>query len=266
MPKLLVVGSGIKSVAHLTEETKRVIQNADKVLYLVNEEHLKAWITREAKISESLESLYFTCEKRIEAYQKITAHIVEVYNQVSSLCVVFYGHPAVFADSALNAVKIIQSQGGDATILPAVSSMDCLFSDLQIDPGNHGCFLIDATELLIYERNIDVHAHLILWQVANLGTFDRIKTTKLPVLVDYLSGYYPKEHPACIYEASILPTQQPRMEWTTIGELDARIFKAISMLYLPPLPKTQINSHYLSLLDMNEDNFVLSAQLHTSPE
>ena len=65
MPNLVVVGSGIKSIAHLTEETKRVIQNADKVLYLVNEDNLKTWINRESKEAESLEPIYFNYPKRI---------------------------------------------------------------------------------------------------------------------------------------------------------------------------------------------------------
>lgn len=63
MHKLIVVGSGIKSISHLTEETKRVIQNADKVVYLINEDNLKQWIQREAKNSESLDSIYFSSEK-----------------------------------------------------------------------------------------------------------------------------------------------------------------------------------------------------------
>lgn len=140
MNKLIVVGSGIKSISHLTEETKRVIQSADKVLYLINEDNLKQWIQREAKNSESLDSIYFSFEKRIEAYQALTNHIIEEYKKVSILCVVFYGHPTVFADSALNAVRQIKENGGETIILPAVSAQDCLFSDLEIDPGDQGVF------------------------------------------------------------------------------------------------------------------------------
>jgi precorrin-6B methylase 1 len=76
MHKLIVVGSGIKSVAHLTEETKKIIQNSDKVLYLVNEEFLKQWIVRESKNAESLEPIYFNSTKRVDAYANITSEIV----------------------------------------------------------------------------------------------------------------------------------------------------------------------------------------------
>lgn len=258
MHKLIVVGSGIKSVAHITEETRKVIQNADKVLYLVNEDNLKEWIAREAKDSESLDNIYFDTNKRIDAYHQITTYIVDQYKMVTSLCVVFYGHPTVFADSALKAVKLINSTGGDAVILPAISSMDCLFSDLQINPGEQGFFSIDATELLIYERPLDVKAHVVLWQTSSLGTHDSAHTQKLHVLMDYLIKYYKEEHLICIYEAALYPTQKPRIEWTPLISLINTKVNSISSLYIPPIHPGKINSNYLTLLDIDVANFQLS--------
>ncbi|HAT9659766.1 TPA: methylase [Legionella pneumophila] len=258
MHKLIVVGSGIKSISHLTEETKRVIQNADKVLYLLNEDNLKQWIQREAKNSESLDSIYFSSEKRIEAYQALTNHIIEEYKKVSILCVVFYGHPTVFADSALNAVRQIKKDGGDTIILPAVSTQDCLFSDLEIDPGDQGCFSIEATELVLFERFIDVHAHLILWQVANFGRTDRKKTNYLAILKDYLSGYYQANYSICLYEAPSLPTCSPRIEWIQLCNLELSVISSITTVYIPPIEKKTISNKYLKLLDLTIDDLTLS--------
>lgn len=264
MHTLVVVGSGIKSIAHLTEETKKVIQKADKVLYLVNEEHLKAWITREAKSAESLEPIYFSTSKRVDAYHKITSAIVDDYHKFKNLCVVFYGHPTVFAESALKAVKIIHNENGNAVILPAISSMDCLFSDLQIDPGDQGCFAIDATELLIYERKVDAHSHVILWQISNLGMHDIQKTQKLNILSDYLRNYYLEEQPICIYEAATIPTQKPRIEWINLTKLKKAKVNSISTLYIPPIPKKIVSRKYIELLEMDVQGFKLSAESHTT--
>ena len=266
MPNLVVVGSGIKSIAHLTEETKRVIQNADKVLYLVNEDNLKTWINRESKEAESLEPIYFNYPKRIDAYHHLTLHIVNEYRRVKNLCVVFYGHPTVFADSALNAVKIIKAENGKASVLPAVSAMDCLFSDLQIDPGEHGCFSIDATELLLYERSIDVASHLILWQVAGLASHDMQLTKKLVVLEDYLRNYYPSQQLVCIYEAAILPSLKARVEWIKLDALCQTEIKPMSTLYVPPATKMKLSPMYLELLGINVQNYQLSTELDTSSE
>ncbi|VEG89601.1 SAM-dependent methyltransferase [Legionella spiritensis] len=254
MPKLIVVGSGIKSISHLTEETKRVIQNADKVLYLCNEDNLKQWIQKEARCSESLDSIYFSSEQRIDAYQAITDHIIEEYAKVSILCVVFYGHPTVFADSALNAVKQIKKDGGEAVILPAVSAQDCLFSDLEMDPGDRGCFSIEATELVLFERKIDVHSHLMLWQVANFGRTDGKKANKLSILKDYLCGYYPTDFSICLYEASCLPTLLPRIEWILLSNLDKSVINPITTVYIPPLEEKVISSKYLKLLNLTVED------------
>lgn len=266
MHKLIVVGSGIKSVAHLTEETKRIIQNSDKVLYLVNEELLKQWIVRESISAESLEPIYFNSTKRIDAYTNITSEIVRRYYQYTNLCVVFYGHPTVFAESALRAVKIIQAEKGNAIILPAISSMDCLFSDLQIDPGEQGCFSIDATELLIYERKLDIQSHVIIWQIANLGMFNTQKTTKLNVFKDYLSHYYSTEQLICLYEASLYPTQRPRIEWLKLSDLERVKINPISSLYIPPSPTTKLSTKYIDLLEIDLDDFKLSTEAHTAPK
>ncbi|HAT9101467.1 TPA: methylase [Legionella pneumophila subsp. pneumophila] len=257
MNKLIVVGSGIKSISHLTEETKRVIQSADKVLYLINEDNLKQWIQREAKNSESLDSIYFSCEKRIEAYQALTNHIIEEYKKVSILCVVFYGHPTVFADSALNAVRQIKENGGEAIILPAVSAQDCLFSDLEIDPGDQGCFSIEATELVLFERPIDVHAHLLLWQVANFGRTDAKEAHNLSILKDYLSDYYPADYSICLYEAPSLPTYTPRIEWIPLCYIDQSVISSITTVYIPPIEKKEISNKYLKLLNLTIDDLIL---------
>lgn len=264
MHKLIVVGSGIKSVAHLTEETKKIIQGSEKVLYLVNEELLKQWIMRESKNAEALDSTYFNSTKRIDAYNNITSVIINNYYEYNSLCVVFYGHPTVFAESALRAVKLIQAEKGSAIILPAISSMDCLFSDLQIDPGDQGCFSIDATELLIYERKLDAYSHTILWQIANLGMFNTQSTTKFNVLRDYLYTYYSSEQLVCLYEAALYPTKKPRIEWFKLVDLEDIRVTPISSLYIPPSPQIKLSNKYIKLLEIDLDDFKLSTELNTS--
>ena len=255
MHKLIVVGSGIKSIAHLSEETKKVIQNSDKVLYLVNEDNLKEWLQASAKDAESLDKIYFSSPKRIDAYRAITDHIVKTYSEVTNLCVVFYGHPTVFADSALDAVKQIKEQGGNAVVLPAISAQDCLYSDLEIDPGNQGCFSIEATELVLFERNIDIYSHVLLWQVANFGRVDTNKSNKLSVLIDYLCSFYQPDKLLCLYEAPSLPTQPARIEWIKLINLNSSELNATTTIYIPPLNQKIINIESLKKLGLSLDDF-----------
>lgn len=155
---LIVVGSGIKFFAHLTTEAIAYIERSDIVLYLVNDPILKAWIQKQNRNTESLDFLYDSCSFRTEAYQRITNYVLEHLYQIKHVCFTLYGHPSVFSKPGLDAVKQAKKKGYFAKILPAISAEDCLFADLLIDPGSSGCQSFEATDFLIYQRQIDASA------------------------------------------------------------------------------------------------------------
>ena len=258
MSKLIVVGTGIKSVSHLSQETIAVIKQSEKVLYLVNEPIMKEWIERESKSCESLDNIYFLYKKRIDSYQAITDYIVSENEKHSNICVVFYGHPVTFASSALSAVLEIRGKGGEAIILPAISSLDCLFADLAIDPGDHGCFSIDATDLLIFNKKFDIRSHLILWQVGNVGTYNQDKTKGLSILQNYLLEHYNSDHRIYLYEASQYPSIQSRVDYFQLANLDKQELTSISTLYIPPITDSAYSIEMIEKLGMNIENFQLS--------
>ena len=105
MKLLALVGTGIKTISHLTEEAKGYICNCDKVLYLVNEPLLEIYIKRLAKLSETLEPVYFQSELRENSYNNIAQKIHMELENVNSICVVIYGHPCVFATPGLLALS-----------------------------------------------------------------------------------------------------------------------------------------------------------------
>ena len=85
------------------------------------------------------------------------------------MCAVFYGHPGVFVNPSHRAVAQARAEGFRAAMLPGVSAEDCLFADLGLDPGAHGCQSYEATDFVIRRRSCYPSALLILWQVGALG-------------------------------------------------------------------------------------------------
>ena len=73
---LIVVGSGIKFLSHLTTETITCIEKSDKVLYLINEPVMQEWIKKNSKSSESLDELYLKSSKRNDNYTSIAEYII----------------------------------------------------------------------------------------------------------------------------------------------------------------------------------------------
>lgn len=118
---LVVVGTGIKFLSHITMEAKAYIEKADIVLYLVNEPAIKQWIQNLNPNSEDLDEIYFSYGNRLESYQSITNHIISNLCQNKNICVALYGHPNDFASPALEAVIEARKNGYQAKILPGIS-------------------------------------------------------------------------------------------------------------------------------------------------
>jgi len=251
---LVVVGVGIKFVSHLSVEAKAYIAQSDRVLYLVNDPLMKEWIEQQNPNSESLDELYTQFELRIDSYQAITRYILEAYQRYKHICVVMYGHPSVFAQPALDAVKEAKKEGYFARVLPAISAEDCLFADLLIDPGSCGCQSFEATDFLIHDRLFDVKSHLILWQVGVIGALTHVKNqnkkTGIAVLAKYLKQFYPSQHRITLYEASQYPSFEPRIDEMVLDDLPNANFSRITTLYVPPLGKAVCNEAMLRELEI----------------
>lgn len=257
MKKLAIVGSGIKTLSHLTNEAKAHIIHADKVLHLVNEPLMKQWLDKHSKQSESLDNIYFDHGRRIDAYQAIAEHMYQQLLEHDYICIVLYGHPTVFAAIGLDLLRLIEKNQLEVehVSVPGISAMDCLFADLNVDPGNCGCFSVDVNDLLLFQKNIEPHSHLILWQIGligNCGAPDaEVDKDKLCYLKDYLLEFYEETHEVVLYEASLYPSVSPKIIKATLSNLVELPYTSLSTLYIPPLEQPQICNQALDKLGLS---------------
>lgn len=253
---LVLVGSGIKFISHLTTETKAYIEQSDKVLYLVNEPAIQKWIQQNSTNSESLDFLYTKHTLRIDCYREITNYILMQVRKNQHVCVVLYGHPTVFAQPGLNAILQAQVEGYYTKVLPGISAEDCLFADLLINPGSCGCQSFEATDFLVHQRIWDSRCHLILWQVSVIGLlghaskYDNRKGASL--LLSYLRKHYDISHNAILYEAAQYPGFEPKIIKISLAELPEIEFPRLASLYIPPLETLLPNKEVLKALEISE--------------
>jgi uncharacterized protein YabN with tetrapyrrole methylase and pyrophosphatase domain len=252
---LILVGSGIKFISHLTTEAKIYIEQSDKVLYLVNEPAMKEWIQKSNPNSESLDSLYIKHPLRKDSYQAITEYILEILRTNQHICVVLYGHPTVFAQPGLEAIRRAKEEGYYAKILPGISAEDCLFADLLINPGSCGCQSFEATDFLVHKRKFDPSCHLIFWQAGLIGElgyskdYNNKKGTE--ILCHYLNNFYPITHEVIIYEAAQYPNLEPRITKISLAKLAETTIPQIATLYIPPAYKIPCDIEVLEELGIN---------------
>jgi hypothetical protein len=239
----LVVGTGIKWAAHATLGAQAAIRDADLVLFAVTDAWSARWIR---ELNPRAESLKYPRDgrARLDIYEEMVTRIVSELACHSKVCAAFYGSPSLFARPAHESIRRAREAGHEATMLPGVSSLDCLFADLGVDPGVGGCQLFDAGDFVRRRRQVDSGAHLVLFQIAmtrNRGTFlpDAPETNDgLRSIQAELLRSYPPDHELCLYEASAHPLVAPRRESIRLGSLHAAELKEITTLYVAPRVET----------------------------
>ena len=235
---LVVVGTGLSAAAHMTLETKALIEQSEKLLYVVADPVTGEWLESLNPTSESLYSFYDPSVDRLHTYMRMTEYIMSFVRAGKQVCAAFYGHPGVFVFPAHEAIIIAAREGYEAELKPAISAEDCLFADLRIDPGRVGCQSFEATDFLIYNRRFDARSVLILWQIGVLGQIGFQKRfpiqENLEILKKHLTSEYAGNQLAYVYEASPYPVCDPLIEKIVLSELCAEHLTPISTLVIPP--------------------------------
>jgi uncharacterized protein YabN with tetrapyrrole methylase and pyrophosphatase domain len=225
------------------------------VLFLMNDASTMSWLARLNPNARSLHGHYEPGQPRKRTYAAIVEEILERVRDGANVCAAFYGHPGVFVDPSHEAIERARSEGFQARMLPAVSTEDCLFADLGVDPARVGCQSYEATDFLIRRRRIDPTAALILWQVdvvGNLAYSPEADTSRIGVLVDYLRREYPADHETVLYEASIYPICEPVIRRVALSDLVGAEISSMTTLYVPPASERPADPEMLARLGIEE--------------
>jgi uncharacterized protein YabN with tetrapyrrole methylase and pyrophosphatase domain len=236
---LVIVGTGIKLVAHTTLEALNSIQRAGKVLYLVTEPATETWIRQLNPTAETLAHHYAEGKLRYDTYRAMTDQIMTAVRSGMDVCAAFYGHPGVFVNASHEAIRLARREGFPARMLPGVSTEDCLIADLGVDPGQSGSQNFEATDFLIRRRRFDPTSSLILWQVGVLGETSvrkgmACRPERLRVLTAALRRHYPRRHPLVLYEAAQYPVCEPAIKRIPLEALPRQTILAMTTLYVAP--------------------------------
>lgn len=242
---LIIAGLGIKFLSHLTKETEKIIQESDKVLYLANDILFPEWIGITNKNSESLDDLYFAKCNRSDSYHLITQKILAELEHYKNVCFIIYGNPNLLVQVTSLVTSAAENNGCEVYTLPAISSLDCLLADLNINPGAGGMQLFEATELLVYRKIIDVTSHVVIFQPAAIGQVGHTRNQKLrektlELLSNYLCEFYDGNHQVIIYEASQYPNKKPKVINVLLKNISKAKISSKSTIYISPLKQGEM--------------------------
>ncbi len=234
---LTIVGTGITLVGHVTLDARACIEEGEKILCLVGDPVVEAWIRELNPTAETLADCYARGKPRTKSYREMAERILSYVRQGLNVVVAIYGHPSVMCDPALAALRSARREGYRAVLLPGISAEDCLFADLQIDPGDRGYQGYEATDFLNRKPRIDTSSGLILWQIGVIGEESLSHTANVEGLRDLtslLTRRYSRDHRVIIYEASCYPVSKPVIHRVRLSRLSKAEVTVISTLYVPP--------------------------------
>ena len=245
VPSVVVAGTGILGVGHISIETLGHIKAADAVFYLVADPVTEGFIQQNNPNSTSLQGCYREQAPRMEAYEAMVQTILAAMQQYDNVCALFYGHPGMFVYPSHELISRAKALGFDARMLPAISTEDCLFADLAVDPSRDGCQSYEATDFLIHERLFSPHSPLVLWQVGVIGdpTYRSAGygIRNLDILVQRLVEHHPPTHRVVLYEAPHFVICPPRADWIPLAELPKAQVTAVTTLYVPASSRSRAN-------------------------
>src|SRR5687768_9421090 len=256
---LVCVGIGMTLGSHLTPLARDYIHNADVVFTGLSDGIIEMWIAGMNTDVRSLQSLYREGKSRMETYREMVETMLAEVRAGKRVCAAFYGHPGVFAWPAHKAIEIARTEGYEARMEPGVSAEDCLYADLGIDPGTYGCQHYEATQFMLYRRQVDPSAYLVLWQIGIAGdrSFARFSTGSAyrHVLVDVLLRHYPPDHGVIVYEAATLPTRTASIVRCELRKLPSLELSMHATLVIPPAKTMESDDtirERLAELDFND--------------
>ena len=223
----------------MTVETRQIIKTARHVVALVADPVTLAWLKKCNPRTESLHGFYVVGKPRRRTYYEIIEYLMGLLRRGRHVCFVLYGHPGVFAFPPHELMRRARREKIPARMLPGISTEDCLFADLGVDPGSSGCQSFEATDFLLRRRKFDPCSALILWQFGAIGQLSyppEFRRDWARLLVDRLSVAYPRQHKVILYEAAVYPLYPSVRRRVALSRLARTKHIPMSTLFVPPLP------------------------------
>jgi uncharacterized protein YabN with tetrapyrrole methylase and pyrophosphatase domain len=251
---LTIVGTGIDAGGQLTPQARASFEAADDAFFLVADPvavNLLLWLNPQAR---SLHTHYGDGKERLETYEGMADEMLAPLREGRDVCAAFYGHPGIYVYPARVAVERARAEGYATRMFPGISSLDCLFADLGLDPAVTGCQIHHATELLVRRIEPDPAALLVVLQIGVIGQtvhHDLPDWSKLPILVKYLTEFYPPGHEVIAYAASPYPLARPVVRQVPLERLAEAELTVGMTLVVPPATEREIDPTMLARLEQH---------------
>jgi hypothetical protein len=187
---------------------------------------------------KSLWSLYRENRHRGKNYRDVTQAIISGAGRARPVAWMTPGHPLVFDSVSQNLLKAGRSRHWNVAIVPGISCIDTILSELGYDPAG-GLLIHEATSFVMRKLKLQTEVSTMLLQPSAFDTdvahYVGDWRPDLSRLRDYLLRFHQREH-ACAFVHSSQDDRSPsQIYWTPLCDLASVPTNALrgSTLFLP---------------------------------
>lgn len=258
---ITIVGLGIRLPDQVTRETEQALRRCNEVLFVDTSIAARPWLESLCpRVTDLYAESYREKGGRVDAYHHMAARTLQAALEHGPVAFAMQGHPLVYAYAPALIRDLAPLLGLQVATLPGISSMDCLFADLGLDPCTEGLQLYEATDLLLRRRPLQPDVPLLVWQVGTVETRLHSEHTSRPERFvrfrDHLLRTYPPHHEIVAYFAAPFPLFPPRLERFALADLPAHaagLHPGVT-LYVPPVGTRPIQDVELQALVDDPDH------------
>ncbi len=223
---IFLLGSGVFSFFDLTLYTQFVLEECRAVFFLHDLPSLERYLERLVPDPVNLMPLYYVDGRdRADIYEDVARHVVEAARLQRPVALLTHGHPLVYCDISKQVRQQAGRHGLRVSSVPAVSSLDRMFVDLDLDIGDHGVQVLHASAAISQATPLNPDLDTIFFQVGSImePTAARLREStvdEMAPLKDYLLRFFPPSHRVTIIESPVELGFEARKTEVAVGELE----------------------------------------------
>ncbi len=136
---LYILGSGVLSFFDVTLYTQIILRQCKTVFYLHGLPTLERFLKEITPNPVNLmPQFYLDGRIRTDIYQDIARHVMDGAVREKPIGFLSHGHPLVYSSISRLILDACKERGNRVEVVPAVSSLDRMFVDLELDIAERG--------------------------------------------------------------------------------------------------------------------------------
>lgn len=251
---IYVIGTGMRGYQQMTKEAEMAIEASER-LYSIHLSDIYGQYIDQLDVEQyDLREHYNEGKDRVDTYEEVADTVLRGAKEADGpVAFALYGHPMVFVSPSRKVINRAEDEGMTVETRPGISSMDCLYVDLQIDPGQSGIQMYEATDLLLREWELNPELPAMVWQIGAVESSIHHKSVddkpeRYKRIREYLQQFYPDDHTVISAQTAIYPTTESKQYEFQLNEFESMHDKLnkLQTLYIPPVRERPIQNEELA--------------------